>query len=46
MTSYSVAPLKIATHMGLGVSALSLLYELFVIWKSIFLAMWLKDIPH
>lgn len=35
VTSFTVAPLKVATYMGLVVAALSLTYALFVIWKAL-----------
>jgi len=34
ITSFTVAPLKISTYLGLFVAVLSLIYALFVIWKA------------
>lgn len=35
ITSFTVAPLKVATYVGLGVATLALLYAAFVVWKAI-----------
>jgi glycosyltransferase involved in cell wall biosynthesis len=35
ITSFTVAPLKVATYLGLGVAVLALLYAAFVVWKAI-----------
>jgi glycosyltransferase involved in cell wall biosynthesis len=35
ITSFTVAPLKVATYAGLAVATLSLLYAAFVIWKAL-----------
>lgn len=35
ITSFSIAPLKIATGIGLGVALLALLFGAFVIWKAL-----------
>jgi glycosyltransferase involved in cell wall biosynthesis len=35
ITSFSIAPLKIATYAGLGVAFLSLLYAVVVVWKTL-----------
>ena len=35
ITSFSIAPLKIATYVGLSVALLSLLYAAVVIWKTL-----------
>lgn len=34
ITSFTVAPLKVATYLGLGVATLALLYAAFVVWKA------------
>jgi glycosyltransferase involved in cell wall biosynthesis len=34
ITSFTVAPLKMSTYLGLFVAVLSLIYALFVIWKA------------
>lgn len=34
ITSFSIAPLKIATYVGLSVACLSLLYAVVVVWKT------------
>lgn len=36
ITSFTVAPLKISTYLGLFVAALALLYAAVVIWKALF----------
>lgn len=35
ITSFTVAPLKVATYVGLGVATLALLYAAFVVWKAV-----------
>lgn len=35
ITSFTVAPLKVSTYLGLGVAALALVYAVFVIWKAL-----------
>jgi glycosyltransferase involved in cell wall biosynthesis len=35
ITSFTVAPLKVATYLGLGVATLALLYAAFVVWKAV-----------
>lgn len=35
ITSFTVAPLKVATYLGLGVATLALLYAVFVVWKAV-----------
>jgi len=35
ITSFTIAPLKIASYLGLSVAFLSLLYAAFVIWKTL-----------
>jgi len=35
ITSFTVAPLKVATYLGLSVAALALLFAGFVIWKAL-----------
>jgi len=34
ITSFTVAPLKVATYIGLSVATMSLLYGAFVVWKA------------
>lgn len=38
ITSFTVAPLKVATYLGLSVAALALLYAAVVIWKALIFA--------
>lgn len=45
LTSFSVAPLKIATYFGLGVAAISLMYAVFVIWKALVFGDSVKGYP-
>jgi glycosyltransferase involved in cell wall biosynthesis len=35
ITSFTVAPLKVATYLGLAVAMLALLYGVFVVWKAL-----------
>lgn len=35
ITSFTIAPLKIATYLGLTVAGIALVYALFVIWKTL-----------
>ncbi len=35
ITSFSIAPLKIATYAGLGIAFLALLYAVVVVWKTL-----------
>ena len=35
ITSFTVAPLKVATYLGLGVAVMALLYAAFVVWKAL-----------
>ncbi|MBD8531354.1 MULTISPECIES: glycosyltransferase family 2 protein [unclassified Massilia] len=35
ITSFTVAPLKVATYLGLSVAVLALLYAAFVVWKAL-----------
>ncbi|WP_081933923.1 glycosyltransferase family 2 protein [Massilia sp. 9096] len=35
ITSFTVAPLKVSTYLGLAVASLALVYAVFVIWKAI-----------
>jgi glycosyltransferase involved in cell wall biosynthesis len=35
ITSFSVAPLKVSTYLGLAVAVLALVYAVFVIWKAL-----------
>jgi glycosyltransferase involved in cell wall biosynthesis len=35
ITSFTIAPLKVATYLGLSVAFLALIYALFVIWKTL-----------
>ncbi len=35
ITSFTVAPLKVATYLGLSVAALALLFAAFVVWKAL-----------
>jgi glycosyltransferase involved in cell wall biosynthesis len=45
LTSFSVAPLKVATYFGLGVAFLSLSYAMFVIWKALMFGDSVKGYP-
>jgi glycosyltransferase involved in cell wall biosynthesis len=45
LTSFSVAPLKIATYFGLGVASISLLYAVFVTWKALVFGDSVKGYP-
>jgi glycosyltransferase involved in cell wall biosynthesis len=38
ITSFTVAPLKVATYLGLSVAAVALLYAAVVIWKALMFA--------
>jgi glycosyltransferase involved in cell wall biosynthesis len=45
LTSFSVAPLKIATYFGLGIASISLMYAVFVIWKALVFGDSVKGYP-
>jgi glycosyltransferase involved in cell wall biosynthesis len=45
ITSFTVAPLKIATYVGLNTAILALLYGAFVIWKAIVFGDLVKGYP-
>lgn len=45
LTSFSVAPLKVATYFGLSVASVSLLYAAFVIWKALVFGDSVKGYP-
>lgn len=45
ITSFTVAPLKIATYFGVGVAFLALIYSVFVIWKALVYGDTVKGYP-
>ncbi len=45
ITSFTVAPLKVATYVGLLVAVLALLYGVFVIWKAMVFGDTVKGYP-
>lgn len=45
ITSFTVAPLKVATYVGLLVAVLALLYGVFVIWKALVFGDSVKGYP-
>lgn len=45
ITSFTVAPLKVATYLGLFVALLALLYGVFVIWKAMIFGDTVKGYP-
>lgn len=45
ITSFTVAPLKVATYLGLAVASVALLYGVFVIWKAMVFGDAVKGYP-
>lgn len=45
ITSFTVAPLKVATYAGLGVAIMALAYALFVVWKALVFGDEVKGYP-
>lgn len=45
ITSFTVAPLKVATYVGLAVAMLALMYGVFVIWKAMIFGDSVKGYP-